>query len=133
MGTYANNLLIQVRAALKFMKELKQREHTEHLNGSLLVPLAKWNEIKKDKPHIHPIVSDAVAASIQERLDSNLQFVDAVGIALLQLKQYEQWLYKVPEMTSRVEQQLSATAVIYERWLGWLREEKEIERRRHEK
>ena len=64
MGAYANNLLIQVRAALKIMKELKAREHTEHLNGSILVPLAKWNEIRKEKPLSHPIVSDSVAATI---------------------------------------------------------------------
>ena len=133
MGTYANNLLIQVRAALQIMKDLKSREHSEHLNGNILVPLAKWNEIRREKPHSHPIVSDAVAATIEERLDANAMSFDSAALTLMQMKQFEQWLYRAPEITSRLEQQLSATCSMYEQWLSWLKEEKVIENRRHEK
>ena len=39
LATYVNNLLIQVRAALTSMRDLKEREHQVHLEGGLLVPL----------------------------------------------------------------------------------------------
>ena len=103
MATYANNLLIQVRAALEIMRNLKSREHTEHLKGRVLVPLAKWNQIMQDKPHSHPFVSDVVAATINERLDKDDLCYQSAGITLLGIKGYEKWLYEVPELTDSVE------------------------------
>ena len=133
MATYAHNLLIQVRAAFEFMTNLKSREHTEHLKGSLLVPLAKWKQIQQEKPHSHPFVSDVVAATIHERLDKEPISYDSAGVTLLQIKTCEKWLYEVPELTESVEKQLTRTAAVFGRWCSWLEEEKLIERKRQNK
>ena len=133
MATYANNLLIQVRAALEFMCNLKSREHSEHIKGRVLVPLTKWNQIMQEKPHSHPFVSDVVAATINERLDKDDLSYQSAGITLLGIKGYEKWLYEVPELTETVERQLVRTAAVFGQWNGWLEEERLIEKKINDK
>ena len=133
MATYVVNLLTQVRAALRIMRSLKVREHTEHLEGGLLVPLVKWNKIRQEKPHSHPFVSDLVAATISERLDKEPLRVDSAALTLLQMKELEEWLYEVPALTPSMTDELVKTAGVFERWSTWLKEEKWIEQMQNEK